>query len=167
MLQPDNKEAARELRLLKGAFDKQRKKEAKKFAGMFDRIQVEEAAEAAAAAAAPSAAPSSGATAPGGGGGVQVDVSYGEAASTVASAGAGEPQTADVGERLGDVQSFEPKGACASIGASARTRGCACFGADVGVCMRACQPCACIHVGQVHACSSGACAQSLHAGQSP
>jgi tetratricopeptide (TPR) repeat protein len=39
-LQPDNNDAKRELRALRGAFEKVRKKEQKKFAGMFDRIQL-------------------------------------------------------------------------------------------------------------------------------
>jgi len=47
-LQPDNNEAKRELRSLRGAFEKLRKREQKKFAGMFDRIsQDQEMAEAA------------------------------------------------------------------------------------------------------------------------
>ena len=44
----------RELRLLKGAFDKQRKKEQKKFAGMFDKLVDEDAAAAATVSNTPS-----------------------------------------------------------------------------------------------------------------
>ena len=40
-LQPDNKDAARELRSLKGAFAALRKKEQRKFAGLFDRMQAQ------------------------------------------------------------------------------------------------------------------------------
>ena len=50
-LQPENNDAKRELRSLRGAFEKLRKREQKKFAGMFDRInQDEEMTEAEAAA---------------------------------------------------------------------------------------------------------------------
>lgn len=50
-LQPENSDAKRELRSLRGAFEKLRKREQKKFAGMFDRInQDEEMADAEAAA---------------------------------------------------------------------------------------------------------------------
>lgn len=42
-LQPDNLDAKRELRALKSAFDRVRKREQKKFAGMFDRINDEDA----------------------------------------------------------------------------------------------------------------------------
>ena len=52
-LQPDNKDAVRELRGLKSQFATQRKKEQKKFAGMFDKLQADDEAEAAATSAAP------------------------------------------------------------------------------------------------------------------
>jgi tetratricopeptide (TPR) repeat protein len=39
-LQPENSDAKRELRSLRGAFEKLRKREQKKFAGMFDRINL-------------------------------------------------------------------------------------------------------------------------------
>jgi len=115
-LQPDNKDAVRELRLLKGAFDKQRKKEQKKFAGMFDKLVDEDAAAAAAVSNASSAkAPSSSGS--GGqhaqasisaaeGGGYKVNISCGENTPAVVDVADG---SVDVGERVGGVESFEPQ----------------------------------------------------------
>eukprot|EP00325_Prymnesiales_sp_UTEX-LB-985_P005138 CAMPEP_0174697336 /NCGR_PEP_ID=MMETSP1094-20130205/3229_1 /TAXON_ID=156173 /ORGANISM="Chrysochromulina brevifilum, Strain UTEX LB 985" /LENGTH=264 /DNA_ID=CAMNT_0015894289 /DNA_START=44 /DNA_END=838 /DNA_ORIENTATION=- len=121
-LEPENKEAVRELRLLRTAFDKQRKKEQKKFAGMFDKMhQDEEMAEADAlpAAADATGAPAASSSATGedddasagrlhahanisksDGGGYKVNISCGNSANTASGV--------DVGERVGDVQSFEP-----------------------------------------------------------
>jgi len=109
-LQPENKDAVRELRSLRSQFASQRKREAKKFAGMFDRMQDEDAssaaADAAAAAAATDAEPAAEGTA-------SAAVTSGPAAAATGAA-AGAPEAVDVqddddmGEPLGTPQAFEP-----------------------------------------------------------
>ena len=108
-LQSDNKDAVRELRLLRGQFATQRKKEQKKFAGMFDRMQAEAEAEAeagqcseAASAGTAPAAPTSN---------VVSSLSAcsamppeGEAGGT--GGGGGDD---DIGEPLGEPITFEPQ----------------------------------------------------------
>jgi len=110
-LQPENKDAVRELRALKSLFATQRKKEQRKFAGLFDKLNADEAAEEAvrAAAASSSAAASS-----------AVDVSEASAAPSAeaATVSAAQKREAtvlgddddddDMGEPLGAPQSFEP-----------------------------------------------------------
>lgn len=93
-LQPDNKDANRELRALKPLFDKQRKKEQKKFAGMFDKMHADDEA---AAPAAPSGADSAAAVPPAAGEG-----------GGVGAAGDGDDDE-DIGDPLGAPQAFEPK----------------------------------------------------------
>jgi len=132
-LEPENKDAVRELRLLKGAFDKQRKKEQKKFAGMFDKLhQDEELAEAEAAASAPAAAsaavPPTGSAppaaaptppppTPGSGLHAQANISKDDDGTYKVNISC-EDKAADVkvGERVGEVQSFEPMDAVAGKG---------------------------------------------------
>jgi len=134
-LQPENKDAVRELRLLRSAFDKQRKKEQRKFAGMFDKLQQDEEMVDANAAVAPATDPPAvsppAAAAPAAtsttdttstpavatgesagrlqaqasiskqdGGGYKVNISCGDSAPA---------SSADVGERVGDVQPFVPQ----------------------------------------------------------
>ena len=98
-LQPDNKDAVRELRALRGAFEKQRKKEQRKFAGMFERLQDEEQAEPSSAAGEePFGLPS-------------VPPPPAPAAMSAALGDAAAHGEDIVGTRVGDLQSFEPKGA--------------------------------------------------------
>jgi len=119
-LQPDNNDAKRELRSLRGAFEKQRTKEQTKFAGLFDRInQDEEMADAAAAAAAAAAVPTpppsaSGLPATTATNDVAVSPTVADAAAMANPAAAGIDVTTsssaggDIGERLGDPVAFEP-----------------------------------------------------------
>lgn len=113
-LQPDNRDAARELRALRGAFEKQRKKEQRKFAGMFDKLQQDDEMEAAAAAAsAPAAADASVSSAQAADTSISHDLS--DASSLVEPAlmpkdALSGANAADIGERVGDPQTFEPQG---------------------------------------------------------
>lgn len=87
-LQPDNKDAARELRNLKGAFVAQRKKEQRKFAGLFDRMQADEEREGAQAASGSSGGGSSSSSAAAEGG-----RSQGGSGSTSSSSVSQEPSS--------------------------------------------------------------------------
>jgi Tfp pilus assembly protein PilF len=113
-LQPDNKEAVRELRGLKAAFASLRKKEQRKFAGMFDKLQAdaEAEAEAEAAGAGPANQPGGGRT---GAGSSAASASAAQPPPMVdpakSSAGADSAMNddEDIGEPLGEPQTFEPR----------------------------------------------------------
>jgi len=114
-LQPDNTDAKRELRNLAPLFAKLRKKEAKKFAGMFDRINHdEEVAEAAAADAAAAAAASTLPTPPPPGADIAAAPATANATAALANpAASGVDVTAgteagDIGERLREPEPFVP-----------------------------------------------------------
>ena len=107
-LQPDNKEAVRELRGLKAGFAAQRKRELKKFAGMFDKLQADEEQEASAAAAASSAAASSSAGSSGGSAGASACANPEAISAAAAAAAAMVDDDEDIGEPLGAPQTFEP-----------------------------------------------------------
>lgn len=108
-LQPENKDAVRELRALRSQFASQRKREAKKFAGMFDRMQADDEAAAGDGAAPSEPGPASGQAAESVGG-APVDAAA-PAATDVAGHTrevADVEEDEDIGEPLGAPQSFEP-----------------------------------------------------------
>ena len=108
-LQPDNKDAARELRSLKGAFAALRKKEQRKFAGLFDRMQADEQREEAQAGHA-AAADSSGTAA--------AAAAAGSAAGAPAPASAVAASAAMV-DPASDATSADVAGAAAAAAAAA------------------------------------------------
>lgn len=103
---PDNRDALREMQTLKRHFASHKKKEQKRFAGFFDKLQAEEpspatstlADAASASAADPAAAPA--ATPP-----RLPDSKAVDADTEVDGDGDGD---SDIGEPLGDAQAFEP-----------------------------------------------------------
>ena len=126
-LQPDNVEAKRELQKLKGAFASLRKKEQKKFAGLFDRMQADQEMERKESAEAPAgdagaASGSAGATTANSGAATVTGGGHPEAAGSSSSSGVGlggasggaapmdgdDDDDDDIGEPLGAPQSFEP-----------------------------------------------------------
>ena len=125
-LQPDNKDAVRELRALKSQFAAQRKKEQKRFAGLFDKLQAdaeeEEAAAKAAGAASSSGAPAATTTKDAPIADVSDPAAIGDPAASGGSgssdralenpaagmAPAAESFDEDIGAPLGPPQPFEP-----------------------------------------------------------
>jgi len=135
--QPDNRDALREMQTLRGRFASHKKKEQKRFAGFFDKLHAEAAADdtsaaamdtaacpAAAAAASPAAidaaspaassaapsaaaAPSPAAMAVEGGGGAASTSSA--SAEVDNNATNDDDDDDDIGEALGAPQSFEPR----------------------------------------------------------
>ena len=121
-LQPENKDAVREMRGLKAQFATQRKKELKKFAGLFEKLSADEEADAAAPSSVSGGAP--GVIDASDGGGVPVAtpeaVASGEEPAGGAVLAGGEALAGasgdaesmgdedDIGEPLGAPETFEP-----------------------------------------------------------
>ena len=122
LLEPANKEAVRELRALRGAFASHKKKEARKFAGMFDRL-ADESGEPTSASEAPAAASASSSAVPAassvGSSAADAAADATDAAASTRALGGGGFEGGDagdewemveegIGEPLGPPQPFEP-----------------------------------------------------------
>merc|ERR1719148_662706 len=101
-MEPENRDALRELHALKQKFREHEKKEKKKFAGMFDRLSADADAENAASSSAPAPAPApTPAPAP-----APTPAPVAVAAASVQTPP--EEDEDDIGEPLSAPQAFEP-----------------------------------------------------------